>query len=209
MNLIVASAAMVLLVCSTAFAGQEHPPPVGLPGPAGPAGPTGAAGPAGPAGPAKLAATDGGTQRQRQHQSQAANATGGSVTIGNSNGDGNRPVASAIAPSTWTANPCTTTTSGALSFQPLGLGFSATDFDEACRIKMWTGSTAAAKEYLCGSSKIRKAYLRAGEPCSEDVPPAPPVALAASSAAPPAVPAWCYTASAAERATHPACARSR
>jgi hypothetical protein len=59
---------------------------------------------------------------------------------------------------------------------------------------MWTGSRAAAKEYLCGvNSDIRKAFRDAGEPCAIDKETARPVEVAETPILKEGPPDRCYT----------------
>lgn len=123
----------------------------------------------------------------------------------------------AYAPSiTGGTNPCTNGVSGAGSVAGFGLGLGASWSDPNCERRNLSallhnqGQHALAQEVLCETATVRDARRRLGQPCAADVapgsPPPPNVAsVPAVREAPPVAPvaftrpAWCETASAAER----------
>jgi len=119
-------------------------------------------------------------------------------------------------------NSCLVGMSGAGSVAGFGFGLGGNWSDPDCERRQLaalahnTGQPQLAQEVMCGSTAVREARIRLGQPCLADVPrpaqvAAQPVVLTSAPAAPvasavvtaPSRPDWCYTATAAERRRYP------
>jgi hypothetical protein len=121
-------------------------------------------------------------------------------------------------PVTGGTNPCSRGLSAGGSVAGFGLGLGGSWSDPDCERRNLSallhnqGQQALAQEVLCETDAVRNARRRLGQPCAADIPPGTPVVSPAPVAAAPREvigggaapvaftrPAWCETASPAER----------
>lgn len=142
----------------------------------------------------------------------SSSASGGGATVNNnvavSSGGGHgsgstRPVSGAFAPSMWGSNPCAgASVSAGAQFVPFGFSFGDAGLDVACQARNAEGSPIA-EAVLCRKDRdYRRARADIGRPCEIDAPPKVEAVKATEPAVTAPVPAWCATASEAERRKH-------